>query len=53
MKNKFIKTLSLGISSIMLFVVISASIPQNNTISLTSNPLHTVITTQLDDPPSH
>ena len=51
MKNKFIKTLSLGIAGIMIFVVISVSIPQNNTVS--SNSSTNIFQLQEQDPPSH
>ena len=53
MKNKFIKTLSLGISGIMLFLVMSVSISKNNIVSLNSNPIHKIIIVTCDDPPFH
>ena len=49
MKNKFIKTLSLGIVCFMLSLVILQAIPQSNLVSSTSN--SRVYVTQ--DPPSH
>lgn len=49
MKNKFIKTLSLGIVGFMLSLVILESIPQINPVSSTSNSS----TIQTQDPPSH
>jgi hypothetical protein len=49
MKNKFIKTLSLGIVGFMLSLVILQAIPQSNLVSSASNPR--IFETQ--DPPSH
>lgn len=51
MRNKFLKTLSLGICCIMFSVVIS--IPQNNKIVLTPISTHKIIIIQVIDPPFH
>lgn len=54
MKKKFIKFLNLGLCCIMFSALISAYIPQNNTDSLTYNPVHkTTNVLATDDPPFH
>jgi hypothetical protein len=51
MKNKFVKTLSLGIACFMFSVLLSAYAPQNNEIALATIPTHKTIIVPCEDPP--
>lgn len=53
MKNKLVRTLSLGVACFMLSMVISVSIPKNSAMSLASNSTHRVSVIPFEDPPSH
>ena len=51
MKNKLVKTLSLGVLCIMFSVLISAYVPANNAIALAPTQTHKTIIIQVMDPP--
>ena len=51
MKNKFIKTLRLGLVCLMFSVLISIYTPQNNRITLTPISTHKPTINQIMDPP--
>lgn len=53
MKNKFVKTWSLGICCIMFSVLVSSYLPQNNKISLNPIPTYKIVINQFVDPPYH
>lgn len=53
MKNKFVKTLSLGIACIMFSVLISAYTPQDNATALAAISTQQTIIVPLMDPPFH
>jgi hypothetical protein len=53
MKNKLVKTLSLGIACFMFSVLLSAYTPQSNAIALATIPTNKTIIVPCQDPPFH